>query len=59
MYLNHDIIDDIILTPQVGGPVQLFPPVYFLGRETYFFEAPKTPNKQTDAKQREALFSTR
>jgi hypothetical protein len=31
----------------------------FFGRETTFSEAQKTPKKQTDAEQREALFSTK
>jgi len=44
----------------VGGPAQVFPPIFFFfGRETYFFRSAKTPKKQTDAEQREALFSPR
>jgi hypothetical protein len=32
--------------------------IYFFGWETYFFEGPKPPKKQTDAKRREATFLT-
>ena len=32
--------------------------IFFFGRETQFFDAPKPPKKQTDAEQREADFLT-
>jgi hypothetical protein len=44
----------------VGDPAQVFPPKkVFFGWETTFSEAQKTLKKQTDAEQREALFSTK
>jgi len=42
----------------LGGPAQVFPPIiFFSGGRPTFSEAQKTPKKQTDTEQREALFS--
>ena len=42
---------------RVGGPAQVFPPKrFFLGGRPTFSKRKKTPKKQTDAEQREALF---
>ena len=45
-------------TPENRGSSPSLPAKSFLGQDTYFFEASKTQKKQTDAKQREALFLT-
>jgi hypothetical protein len=52
------VIQAIHASSRGSGPSLPAKKVFF-GRETTFSEAQKTPKKQTDAEQREALFLTK
>ena len=60
---GKEVIEGSWVMASLGGPVHSFPPIFFSGAPLFplFFVLAGIGNtqKQTDAEQREALFSTR
>jgi len=53
-----DLLIQMLKSPKLGGPAQVFPPICFFWRETYFFRSAKNTQKTDRRRTKRGPFFT-